>query len=600
MKSLKAQFSIALAIFIVIAITLLVMLNMVNLKSTISQANKLTSEQTQNSLAEQFKSKADTMAALITDDVANHLYHTDYSGIDRTMTRALNIKDISAVQLFDGSGNLIYDGVEKFLVKDKTANRETNLRVIESKKRELRVKDNLLEVTSPVLIGEDAIGGVRATFSMADMNHNIKKLTRNISSISDEQYNSSLADIAAIALAASLLVIFALVILLNRLLDPIASLADATNRMDKGEYSVNLPVERRDEVGQLAETYTKMRKEIWDHKISMGKQEEELERKASLRIEELLKKTTELESTQQTLLHASRKYEELFNISNSLLMNCPVGILRINKELEVVYLNNEMERLLCEETGVGSDFTAMKIMKIPQFQSTAFANALISMEDGNETVVENKFLSRFGKEIYLSLKCTPVMENGRFDGAVIFVTDITESRRVEEGLRRAKEEAEKKSMMKSELLVNMGHDSLQPRKNSFAGIADDTDRIFNIMLVGDFQLNDQSPKTALEELGHKVAEVDTGMEAVEKWENGDFDALLMDGDMPFSSGIDATMLIRFKEKSPINRTVIIGATVDKRDTQKYLSSGMDDHLQKPVDIDLLIQTIDLHTRDRQN
>ena len=74
---------------------------------------------------------------------------------------------------------------------------------------------------------------------------------------------------------------------------------------------------------------------------------------------------------------------------------------------------------------------------------------------------------------------------------------------------------------------------------------------------------------------------------------GEFDAILMDVQMPKMNGYEATMVIRSGE-NPLGRTIpIIAMTANAfaEDVQKSFDAGMDAHLSKPVDITVLEQTM---------
>ncbi|MBT1071272.1 ATP-binding protein [Pelotalea chapellei] len=76
-----------------------------------------------------------------------------------------------------------------------------------------------------------------------------------------------------------------------------------------------------------------------------------------------------------------------------------------------------------------------------------------------------------------------------------------------------------------------------------------------------------------------------GCEAVEMWEKGNYDLVLMDIQMPRLDGFEATHAIREKERVRGGHTAIIAVTAhaSKEDVQKCLASGMDAYVPKPID-----------------
>ncbi|MCC7337509.1 MAG: PAS domain-containing protein [Pirellulaceae bacterium] len=90
----------------------------------------------------------------------------------------------------------------------------------------------------------------------------------------------------------------------------------------------------------------------------------------------------------------------------------------------------------------------------------------------------------------------------------------------------------------------------------------------------------------LEREGHHVTSVEDGQAAVEAWREFDFDAILMDVQMPVMDGLQATELIR-QEEAPSGKHVpiiAITAAAMEGDQARCRAAGMDDYLSKPVDL----------------
>ncbi|MCB2184071.1 MAG: response regulator [Desulfobulbaceae bacterium] len=89
-------------------------------------------------------------------------------------------------------------------------------------------------------------------------------------------------------------------------------------------------------------------------------------------------------------------------------------------------------------------------------------------------------------------------------------------------------------------------------------------------------------------------EAENGEEAVFKWETGNYSAILMDIQMPKMDGLQATRLIRKREKEEKrNYTPIIALSgVATSDPEKdCTSAGMDGFLAKPVFISQLLDVV---------
>ena len=99
---------------------------------------------------------------------------------------------------------------------------------------------------------------------------------------------------------------------------------------------------------------------------------------------------------------------------------------------------------------------------------------------------------------------------------------------------------------------------------------------------------------SIEGAGCEVAE--NGQAAVERFMNaaeGEFDAILMDVQMPVMNGYDATRVIRAMDREDARTIPIIAMTANAfaEDEKEALEAGMNVHLAKPIDVELLKKVI---------
>jgi signal transduction histidine kinase/ligand-binding sensor domain-containing protein/DNA-binding response OmpR family regulator len=116
-----------------------------------------------------------------------------------------------------------------------------------------------------------------------------------------------------------------------------------------------------------------------------------------------------------------------------------------------------------------------------------------------------------------------------------------------------------------------------------------------ILLAEDNPVNQRVAMVMLRKLGHQVAVVDDGEEAVARAEAETFDLALMDVQMPHVDGLEATIRIRTRaELAGKPRLPIIAMTAHamKGDRERCLEAGMDDYLSKPIRLAQLGAAID--------
>ena len=84
-------------------------------------------------------------------------------------------------------------------------------------------------------------------------------------------------------------------------------------------------------------------------------------------------------------------------------------------------------------------------------------------------------------------------------------------------------------------------------------------------------------------------------------EEGEFDAILMDVQMPVMNGYDATKAIRALERKDAKEIPIIAMTANAfaEDEKEALDAGMNVHLAKPIDMELLKKVLTQYTIRRE-
>jgi signal transduction histidine kinase/DNA-binding response OmpR family regulator/integral membrane sensor domain MASE1 len=106
----------------------------------------------------------------------------------------------------------------------------------------------------------------------------------------------------------------------------------------------------------------------------------------------------------------------------------------------------------------------------------------------------------------------------------------------------------------------------------------------DILLVEDNVFNQRVAVTLLEKNGHHVRVADNGRDALNILEKEHFDLVLMDVQMPVMDGMEATGVIRKMERYTQRRLPIIALTAHamKGDRERFLDSGMDGYVTKPI------------------
>ncbi len=122
------------------------------------------------------------------------------------------------------------------------------------------------------------------------------------------------------------------------------------------------------------------------------------------------------------------------------------------------------------------------------------------------------------------------------------------------------------------------------------GEADYSDK--RILVVEDNDLNREIATEILSMTGAMIETAENGKEAVDMVlasDEGYYDLILMDLQMPVMNGYEATTTLRAMEREDARKIPIVAMTANAflEDIQQSKACGMNEHMSKPLDIDQL-------------
>ncbi|HEY2411152.1 MAG TPA: response regulator [Pirellulaceae bacterium] len=231
---------------------------------------------------------------------------------------------------------------------------------------------------------------------------------------------------------------------------------------------------------------------------------------------------------------------------------------------------------------------------------TSWELAPAECESASEAITQLRVAYRDGKpfELLLSDVNMPgtdgftLVEQVRRDPSLADITTImlTSGEREEDaarcqqlGVAQRLMKPIKQSELHDAILDAMG---VEPRKASAgeAAVAPPTTRPLRLLLAEDSLVNQRLAVGLLERHGHRITIANNGKQAVDLASGDNFDAILMDVQMPEMDGLEATRVIREQEKQTGRHVPIIAMTAHalKGDRERCLGSGMDEYVSKPV------------------
>ncbi|MCF8029525.1 MAG: response regulator [Desulfohalobiaceae bacterium] len=250
----------------------------------------------------------------------------------------------------------------------------------------------------------------------------------------------SLGGVLAAAMTALLIM---LAFLLNPLiLRPIDRLSHAAAKVTRGDYSVRVPENRRDELGTLSRGFNQMTSTLSDYT-------EDLEARVTERTHEA---------------EAARQYFE------SILENTPVGIAFLDGERRIREVNSEFLRLFgYNEEDVLGQSPRFIYAEETTFQTIGKESYPV-IAKGSTYRRDVDLMHANGSVFPCSMAGRAVNPQDLSQGYIWTLRDMTERVQMEKDLRAAKEEAESATKAKSKFLAHMSHEIRTPM-NAVIGLA---------------------------------------------------------------------------------------------------------------------------------
>jgi signal transduction histidine kinase/CheY-like chemotaxis protein len=117
----------------------------------------------------------------------------------------------------------------------------------------------------------------------------------------------------------------------------------------------------------------------------------------------------------------------------------------------------------------------------------------------------------------------------------------------------------------------------------------------NVLVAEDNIINQKLIKNILNGFDIVVTIASNGEEVVERYKEQHYDMIFMDIQMPIMSGLEATKkIIEYEEENSLEHIPIVALTANviESDKKKYLDSGMDRYLKKPINVEELVAVIE--------
>ena len=148
----------------------------------------------------------------------------------------------------------------------------------------------------------------------------------------------------------------------------------------------------------------------------------------------------ERRQAQAALQRSEEKYRALLEFNDEILGNAPIGIIRMDKEMRILYENPQLEKIIgLPAEDARSRALGVDIRQIPGIQQAGLVSYLDDLQKGQDIRLETPFTSIYGKTTFVKINGRPIRDQDQLVGSILLVEDITERELAEEALRESEE-----------------------------------------------------------------------------------------------------------------------------------------------------------------
>ena len=262
---LQARFLAAMAIMLLVVIALVATLlhrQKVMQKEVAELGRDAMHGMVEDSLRRHGEATVDQLA----DALANPLYYFDLDAVGSLVRSAQKEPDVSYVLVYDNQGRIIHDGTADIAVYGQTMTDPLAYEAINARAMHTQWSTQIVDVSEPIMIGSERIGGVRVGYSVASVRAYEDKAINAARARLNELGARHLGWIALLLAALAGVSVATMVYVQRTLVRPIRQLARAAHDIEVGNYNgERMASARQDEVGELVRAFGTMSDSIARH-----------------------------------------------------------------------------------------------------------------------------------------------------------------------------------------------------------------------------------------------------------------------------------------------------------------------------------------------
>lgn len=258
---LQTRYSLILGSMILIVVFTMAGLLLIQFDQTLQTGMRASDQTVQRELYQRLENKGQSINRVLASNLINPLYSFDTNEMFEQLQSVLKLPDIEYAIIYDLNGTIIHEGDEEMARFGQMPDDPFVAATLNGNHSLVQKAGNILDISTPLFIGEERLGGVRIGLSLDSANGDIREMHAELEAIFAAGIQRNLVTVGITSILMVLLFGGFLAAWVSRSISrPIHQLADYAQQVgqDLEKSSISLPKARNDELGELAQSFSDM------------------------------------------------------------------------------------------------------------------------------------------------------------------------------------------------------------------------------------------------------------------------------------------------------------------------------------------------------
>lgn len=217
-------------------------------------------------VSDRLKRRGEAVVAQLAEQLTNPMYYSDLDAIGTIARAAMRQPDVAYVLVFDPQGRIVHDGSGDIPAYGQPMSDPFAFEVVAARNTHVQTSDRIVDIASPIMVGDQRLGGVRVGYSLAALEVDEERATNAMRTRLKDIGRRHLGWIALIGIAMLALGAIVVGLVQKTLVRPIRQLADVAREIETGNFQADAPVSTRgDEMGDLVRAFGRMSSSVARH-----------------------------------------------------------------------------------------------------------------------------------------------------------------------------------------------------------------------------------------------------------------------------------------------------------------------------------------------